>query len=121
MNLRFFGIHAPLLRIVLLLLLSPGLLPAQNPPAGSVKGQISDPSGASVPAARVAAVSSTGQIKGGAVHPDGTFEITGLAPGTYTLRARAKGFSPFEQASVEVAAGKTVKLNLALQIAQEVE
>jgi len=105
---------------LLLSLLFPGFLFAQGP-SGALKGQISDPSGASVPVARVAAVSSTGQVKVGVVHPDGSFEIPGLAPGVYTVRARAKGFAPFEQQNVQVAAGKTGKVNIALQIAQEVE
>src|SRR5208282_1314526 len=98
----------------------PGFLFAQGP-SGALKGQISDPSGATVPGARVAAVSSTGQVKVGVVHPDGSFEIPGLAPGAYTVRARAKGFAPFEQQNVEVAAGKTGKVDIALKIAEEVE
>ncbi len=101
--------------------LLPGWAFAQSGPTGSVKGQISDPSGAGVPAARVVAVSATGQVKAGTVKPDGTYEISGLAAGTYTIRARAKGFSPFEQASVVVVAGKSVKVDIALQISQEVE
>jgi hypothetical protein len=105
---------------LLLSLLSPGFLLAQSP-SGALKGQISDPSGASVPAARVVAVSSTGQFKAGVVHPDGSYEVNGLAPGAYTVRARAKGFAPFEQQNVQVAAGKTGKVNIALQIAEQVE
>jgi hypothetical protein len=106
--------------LLLLSLLTPGLLLAQSP-SGSVRGQISDPSGAGVPIAKVAAVSSTGQVKAGVVHPDGTYEINGLAPGVYTVRARAKGFSIFEQQNVQVTSGNTSKVNIALQIAHEVE
>ena len=106
--------------VLLLLLLFPGLVLAQNP-TGAVNGQISDPSGAAVAGAKVAAVSPTGQVKAGVVHPDGTYEINGLAPGAYTIRATAQGFAPFEQPNVQVAAGKTGKVNIPLQIAQEVE
>jgi hypothetical protein len=120
MGLQIFGARAPLANVLLLSLLCPGLLLAQNP-SGSVKGMISDPSGAGVPAARVAAVSSAGQVKAGVVHPDGSYEINGLAPGVYTIRARAKGFAVFEQQNVQVSAGQTGKVNIALQIAQEVE
>ncbi len=120
MRLPIFGARAPLASLLLLSLLSPGFLLAQNP-SGSVKGMISDPSGAGVPAARVAAVSPTGQVKVGVVHPDGSYEINGLAPGVYTVRARAKGFAVFEQKNVQVTAGETGKVNIALQIAQEVE
>jgi hypothetical protein len=120
MRFRIFRAGAPLAAWLLLSLLSPGFLFAQNP-SGAVRGQISDPSGASVPAARVVAVSSTGQVKAGVVHPDGSYEINGLAPGAYTVRARAKGFAPFEQQNVQVAAGKTGKVDIALKIAEEVE
>jgi hypothetical protein len=44
-----------------------------------------------------------------------------LTPGTYTVRARAKGFAISEQPNVQVAAGKTGKLDIALKIAEEVE
>jgi hypothetical protein len=114
------GARAPLVELLFLSLLSPGLLLAQNP-SGSVGGQVSDPSGAGVPGTQVAAVSPTGQVKAGVVHADGTYEINGLAPGTYTVRANAKGFAPFEQQNVQVTAGKTDKVNIALQITEEVE
>jgi hypothetical protein len=120
MRFRIFAAPAPLAGLLLLWLLSPGWLLAQNP-SGSVRGQVSDPSGAAVPGAKVAAVSSTGQVKVGVVHPDGTYEIKGLASGTYTVRASAKGFTTFEQANVQVAAGKTLKVDIALKIAEEVE
>jgi hypothetical protein len=120
MRFPFFGARAPLAILLLLPLLTPGFLLAQNP-SGSVKGMISDPSGAGVPGAKVAAVSSTGQVKAGVVHPDGSYEINGLAPGVYTIRARAKGFAIFEQQNVQVTADQTGKVNIALQIAQEVE
>ena len=120
MRFRILGARAPLAAMLLLSLLSPGLLLAQNP-SGEVRGQVTDPSGAGVPSARVAAVSSTGQAKVGVVHPDGTYEIIGLAPGTYTVRARAKGFAIFQQQNVQVSAGKTGKVDIALKIAEEVE
>jgi hypothetical protein len=74
-----------------------------------------------VPAAKVAAVSSTGQTKAGVVHADGTYEINGLAPGAYTVTANAKGFTAFQAQNIQVTAGKTNKVDIALQIAEEVE
>jgi hypothetical protein len=120
MRFEIFGARAPLAAWLFLFLLFPGFLLAQSP-SGALKGQISDPSGASVPAARVVAVSSTGQVKAGVVHSDGSYEINGLAPGAYTVRARAKGFALFERQSIQVAAGKTGKVDIALKIAEEVE
>jgi hypothetical protein len=120
MTFRVFGARAPLAGMLLLSMFFPAWLLAQNP-SGGVRGQISDPSGAGVPGAQVAAISSTGQVKTGVVHTDGTYEITGLAPGVYTVGAKAKGFANFQQPAVQVTAGKTLKVDIALQIAEEVE
>ena len=120
MRFRIFGAQAPLAGLLFLSLLAPALLLAQNP-SGTVHGQITDPSGAAVPSARVAAVSSTGQAIPGVVHTDGSYDIQGLAPGIYTVKARAKGFNMFEQANVQVAAGKTGKVDISLKIKEEVE
>ena len=96
-----FGAQALLAGLLFLSLLSPTSLLGQDA-TGTIHGQISDPSGAGVPVAKVAAISSTGQIKTGTVHSDGTYEISGLAPGVYTVGAKAKGFSNFEQPAVQV-------------------
>ena len=120
MKFRVFGVQAPVAGLLLLILLSPTWLLGQDA-TGTIRGQISDPSGAGVPAAKVVAVSSTGQVKSGTVHSDGTYEINGLAPGFYTVGVKAKGFSNFEQPAVQVAAGKSLKVDVALKIAQEVE
>jgi hypothetical protein len=103
-----------------LLLFSPGRLLAQIPP-GSIRGQVSDPSGAGVPGASVQAVSSSGQTSSGVAKTDGSYEIRGLAPGKYTVRAQAKGFALFEQQSVEILAGQGKKLDIALQLPEEKE
>jgi hypothetical protein len=103
-----------------LALLTPVFLVAQNP-AGTLQGQVSDPSGAAVPSASVMAISSSGQIKAGVVHTDGSYEIKGLAPGAYTVRAHARGFGTFEQQNVRMIAGQSRKVDIALKIAQQVE
>jgi len=90
-------------------------------PSGTIRGQVSDPSGAGVPSAVVQAVSSSGQTSSGVAKTDGSYEIRGLAPGKYTVRAQAKGFAIFEQQSVEILAGQGKKLDIALQLAEEKE
>ncbi len=120
MKFSISGQQAALAALLLAFLISPGALLGQDS-SGAIHGQISDPSGAAVPSARVAAVSPTGVTKAGTVHSDGSYDITGLTPGTYTVRARAKGFEIFEQPTVQVAAGKTSKLNIPLKIVEEVE
>jgi uncharacterized membrane protein YgcG len=107
--------------LVLLSLLpfSPGRLLAQIP-SGTLRGQVLDLSGAGVPGASIQVVSSSGQTVAGAASKDGSYDIPGLAPGKYTVRAQAKGFALFEQ-SVEMVAGQGKKLDIALQIAAERE
>jgi len=90
-------------------------------PAGTLRGQVSDPSGAGVPGANVQAISSSGQVSTGVARADGSYEIRGLTPGVYTLRAQAKGFALFEQQSVQIPAGQGKKLDIALQLAEEKE
>jgi len=90
-------------------------------PSGTLRGQVSDPSGAAVPGAGIQAVSSSGQTSSGVAKPDGSYEIRGLAPGKYTVRAQAKGFAVFEQQSVELVAGQGKKFDISLQIAEEKE
>ena len=120
MGLRNVGLHVAALVVLSLLLFSPGRLLAQIP-SGTLRGQVSDPSGAAVPGASVQAVSSSGQTSSGVAKNDGSYEIRGLAPGKYAVRAQAKGFAVFEQQSVEIVAGQGKKLDIALQIAEEKE
>jgi hypothetical protein len=98
----------------------PNRLAAQVSP-GTIRGLVSDPSGAGVPVAVVQAVSSSGQTSSGVAKADGSYEIHGLAPGMYTVRAQAKGFAIFERQSVELVAGQGKKLDIALQLAEEKE
>lgn len=107
--------------LFLILLTIPSLLFAQAP--GVVRGQITDPSGAAVTQATVVATPAPGQpgrAKAAVVNKDGTYEIKGLAPGTYSVSALAEGFAPFAQ-NVTVAAGQSESLNIKLQIAQQVQ
>ena len=120
MGFRNVGLHSATLVVLLLLLISPGRLLAQIP-SGTLRGQVSDPSGAGVPGASVQAVSSSGQTSSGVARNDGSYEIRGLAPGKYAVRAQAKGFAAFEQQSVVIVPGQGQKLDIRLQIAEEKE
>ncbi|HXJ95378.1 MAG TPA: carboxypeptidase regulatory-like domain-containing protein [Terriglobia bacterium] len=88
-----------------------------------VRGQITDPSGAAVTQATVVATPApgqTGQTKAGVVNKDGSYEIKGLTPGTYSVSALAEGFAPFDQ-NVTVAEGQSQKLDIKLHIVQQVQ
>jgi carboxypeptidase family protein len=97
-----------------------GRMRAQTSSA-TLRGQVTDPSGAAVVHATVVANSAAGETKGAEVSQDGTYEIKGLAPGKYTVSAVAKGFAPYEQREVEIVAGQVRKLDIALKIEQQVQ
>jgi hypothetical protein len=107
---------AGILAIVTLLCVSG--LSAQSG-TGSVHGQVTDPSGESVPDATVQVTGPTGQPSTAKSGRDGSYEVKGLAPGKYTVKADAKGFQEFQSAEIDVAAGQATKLDMALTIEVE--
>ena len=83
---------------------------------GTLRGQVTDPSGAVVPNATVAIVVSGTTTHSATTSRSGNYEIGNLAPGKYLVTANAKGFAVFSQSDVEVAAGQVAQLNIALDI-----
>ena len=91
---------------------------------GTIRGLVTDPSGAVVIEVSVMAIPAPGQggqPKAATVGKDGTYQIVGLAPGTYSVSAVAQGFAPFEQTNVEVTVGQVRQLDIKLEIEQEKE
>ncbi|MGD0600315.1 MAG: carboxypeptidase regulatory-like domain-containing protein, partial [Terriglobales bacterium] len=96
---------------------SPGQSPAQSPgTTGTLRGQVTDPSGAVVTNATVAVLVSGGQTHSAATSKTGGYEIGNLAPGKYTVTANAKGFAVFVQNDVDVAADQVAQFNISLDI-----
>jgi len=88
--------------------------------SGTLRGQVSDPSGAVIPGATVSATPAAGQARTAQTDGQGKYELSGLAPGKYTVTAGAKGFTAFQQ-DVEVAARQVTNLDIPLQILVEQE
>jgi len=99
------------------LLLAAGLnvLNAQQDATGTLRGQVTDPSGAVVGKATVLVSNAAGVVTA-TTNADGTFEVKGLAPGKYDVKVVADGFTTFEQPELTIAAGQTQKLNVPLKI-----
>ncbi len=96
--------------------------PAPSPTtAGTLRGQVTDPSGAVVPNATVAIVVSGRQTHSATTNRSGGYEIGNLAPGKYTVTANAQGFAVFVQNDVAVAAGEVAQLNISLDISVQKE
>ncbi|MFB6248488.1 MAG: SusC/RagA family TonB-linked outer membrane protein [Salinibacter sp.] len=77
---------------------------------GSVTGTVTDGEGAPLPGANVAIVEVQ---QGAATGADGTYEITGLEPGEYTVEVSLVGFST-QRATVTIEAGEEVTQNFTL-------
>jgi hypothetical protein len=88
---------------------------AQN--AGTVRGTITDPSAAVIPGVDIQ-ITGNGVNRAAKSDAAGRFTVT-IPPGTYTVRADAKGFVTYNQQSLSVSAGQVTPLDIALQIPSE--
>jgi hypothetical protein len=86
---------------------------------GTLRGQVTDPSGAAVPQATVAMTPSTGETITIKTTATGTYEIKGLAPGVYVLTVNASGFTVFESDSVQISAGQIQRVDARLVLAAQ--
>ena len=91
--------------------------PAQQT-TGTIKGVLTDDSGAVIPAASVALTGANGLQKTAQTQADGSYTFVGLAPGQYTVKAAFPGFGPFEKA-VSVTAGSSIQLPIQMSIKAE--
>ena len=82
---------------------------------GTLRGQVTDPSGAAVGNATVL-VSTASGVATATTNSDGIFEVTGLAPGKYEVKVVADGFTTFDQPEIVISAGQAQKLNVAMKI-----
>src|SRR5918997_177170 len=83
--------------------------------AGALRGQVTDEFGGVIIGATVTAVDSAGRERTATTGEDGSYTLAGLAPGRYTVRAVSAGFALYENAEVEVAAGRA-ELNITLGV-----
>ncbi len=82
---------------------------------GSLQGTVTDPSASLIPSV---AVTVSNQTFTRTVRTDaaGRYQLNGLPPGTYLLKANASGFATWEQAAYPVAAGRAQRLDIALSL-----
>ncbi len=92
--------------IGLVLLLMCAALMAQGP--GSIRGQVLDQSGASVPKASVTVSGPNNVVKVATTDNDGNYAVAGLPAGKYTVRIIATGFNLLEKLGVDVPGGRPV-------------
>ena len=83
---------------------------------GSIKGVVTDPTGALVAGATVSVAGPTGE-RTATTTDDGTFEIANLTPGAYTVRVTNQGFKT-TSAATTVFLGKVTNLDLKLEVGE---
>lgn len=90
---------------------------AQGTAAGSIRGQISDPTDAPIAGVTITVTNvATGVVYTGATTSDGFYNVRPLPPGTYTIAASAKGFQRTVQPNVVVSTASNPTVNLKLEI-----
>ena len=84
---------------------------------GTLKGRVTDSSGAVVPAAKVT-VTAGGVERSTATDQTGSYTVTGLAPATYAVRITAPGFGVF-RSKVDLSSARAATLDASLVVALE--
>jgi hypothetical protein len=96
--------------------------PAQSSRAsGSLRGQVTDPSGAVVVGASVTVMTASGATLSGTSDKLGAYSIQGVPAGSAMVEVRASGFTPYKAENVAIIAGEVRQLNVALEIAVKQE
>jgi hypothetical protein len=104
-----------LLVVLLPLLMLTGNVVAQTS-SGTLRGRVTDPTGAVIPQATVTASATNGKTASVVSNSQGAYEITGLPAGSYTLTTTAKGFAVSTEQNVVVSAGQAQQFDIGLEI-----
>src|SRR6266550_2729378 len=100
---------------------TPGILRAQSD-LGRISGFAKDPSGATVPNAKVTVRSNNGGVeRQAATNESGYYVITNVPPGLYTLTVEASGFQKFESKDnkLDPAADLVIDASLTVGVASQ--
>lgn len=110
---------------LLLAFMSLAVLPAlaaAQATGGSIRGTITDSSGAVVADAAVTAVNDATGVKLGTVsNAEGIYAFPVLAPGSYTLTAEHPGFKKAVRKGVEIQLNQVARIDLSLEVGAVVE
>ena len=85
--------------------------------SGTLRGRVVDALGAVILGAEIVALAEGGGERRTQTNQAGEFSFN-LPPGRYTVRVASQGFGVYENASVEIAAGRAVALDVTLSVAE---
>jgi hypothetical protein len=87
---------------------------------GTVRGQVTDPSGAVIPNANVSLTTPDGHtVATVPSNAGGSYQVNNLTPGTYIVIVNAEGFASSNSKAVSVVAGQAKQFDVSLQIQVE--
>jgi len=116
------GAHSRVAVLLSLLVMLAAASLAQAPGnSGSLRGQVTDPSGAVVIGAVVSVTTPDGQVQNTLSDKVGNYAVHGLPAGDVTVGATAAGFTPYQMPNVIISSGQTQQLDIAFGIAVKQE
>jgi hypothetical protein len=108
------------LAFCLLLVFSSVALYAQSD-LGTITGFVKDPSGASVPGAKVTVRNQTGLERQATTNESGYYTITNIPPALYTVTVEAAGFKKFESSNNKLDPASQLGLDATLVVGAATE
>ncbi len=85
--------------------------------SGTLRGHITDPTGALIPGAQVTIANSSGTaVKTVTADASGSYSVSGLPAGGYIIQATFAGFAPFSSPTIQLAAGQSKRVDIAMAI-----
>src|SRR5437879_9443965 len=89
----------------------------QTANTGTLAGIVTDPTGSIVSGAKITAVNTaTGFTSEGQTNETGRFSVPYLNPGRYELRVEASGFRSYIRTGIELRAGESPRIDVALEL-----
>src|ERR1035441_7065389 len=124
---RLFRVHSIIIALALSCAVAasaqPPAAPAQPPATvGVIRGHITDQTGALIPGAKISVTNAAGKTLASAIaDTSGSYEVLGLPPGGYVVKADFAGFASFQSPTIQLAAGqaKRVDIAMAIEVAQQ--
>src|SRR2546428_8644695 len=84
--------------------------------SGTLRGRVTDPTGAVIPQARVTATGPSDARAIAITNAQGTYELKGLLPGSYTVETVAKGFATSTERNIVISVDQVQQFDIGLEI-----
>src|SRR5579884_3677500 len=88
---------------------------------GSISGFVKDPSGATIPNAKVTVTNPTGLTRTATTNESGYYTITNIPPAVYTLTVEVPGFKKFESANNKLDPSAALALDATMTVGSATE